>query len=110
MYNINEKLVIAVIEHESQFRQYVVSETNDRGYMQLNPDSFPQYSLDELFDPRINISEGVKYLAKMRRQCPHKVDDTFIICYNLGVTGGSRVKHPKLFKYYKETMKLVNRE
>lgn len=106
MYNINPAMVVAIIQTESQFNERALSYTNDRGYMQLNPKSFPQYKADDLYNPEINIREGVKYLAQMRKECSHKLDDTWLICFNLGVNKAKLVKHPKLFPYYRK-VKLV---
>lgn len=100
MYNVNPMLVVAVIEHESNYNQYATGKVaNERGYMQLNPKSFPEYKPDQLYNSEINIREGVKYLAKMKKECKHKLDNDFITCYNLGIKKGNKVRYPKLWKY-----------
>lgn len=101
-YKLEPKLVQAVIKQESNFNQYAIGPIGEVGYMQVRP----EYSKEaNLFDTRVNVKEGVRLLAEARKKCTHKQDYTFLVCYNAGLTGGSRIKNPKDTNYYKKVMR-----
>jgi hypothetical protein len=102
LYNVDPHLVMAVIETESNFNVQAVGAKGEVGLMQLMPSSFPQFKKKDLFKPELNIALGIKHLADMKTECKHKLDKTFIVCYNLGAPKGNKIKHPKLFAYYKK--------
>ena len=63
--NIEPKLMLAIIEHESRFQTDVVSATHDYGLCQINRchlDKFYSEYGDNIFDPYANISYGVDLL------------------------------------------------
>lgn len=105
-FNINPKVVIAVIKTESAFKTRAVGPVGEIGLMQVRP-KYSKYSQAQLFNPVINLTEGLRMLSNAKKRCRHQVDLTWIICYNLGVTGGSRVKYPKKFEYYKRIMEML---
>lgn len=104
MYNVEPRLVVAIVQAESAFNEKAVGKAGEIGLMQLMPEFFPGYTEEQLYQPEINIRLGVEHLAKSMRECRHKLDNTWIVCYNLGVKGGSKVRHPKKWKYYKRVM------
>lgn len=64
--NIDPKLMLAIIEHESRFQPDVVSATHDYGLCQINRchlDKFYSEYGDNIFDPYANISYGVDLLS-----------------------------------------------
>lgn len=99
IYGIQPEISISVVEVESQFRPSVVGITGDVGLFQLQPASFPQYSIKQLKDPKLNIELGIKYLAKMKKECNHKKNNEWLVCYNFGKRNAKKVKHPELFPY-----------
>ncbi|WP_245636678.1 lytic transglycosylase domain-containing protein [Azospirillum thiophilum] len=61
-YGIDPALVLAVIQAESAFRTDAVSPKDASGLMQLIPDTADRFGVGDIFDPRENITGGVKYL------------------------------------------------
>nr|WP_209988838.1 transglycosylase SLT domain-containing protein [Azospirillum picis] len=61
-YGIDPALVLAVIQAESAFRTNAVSPKDAAGLMQLIPDTADRFGVGDVFDPRQNITGGVKYL------------------------------------------------
>ena len=71
---VDENLVFAIIKRESNFRPNAVSHADARGLMQLMPDTaidvsqrmgIYNFSVDELFDPAVNIRFGVWYIRHL---------------------------------------------
>jgi hypothetical protein len=52
-------------------------------------------------DENINIKEGVKYLAKMKKECKYNNNNEWVICYNVGKNYKKTINHPELFPYVK---------
>lgn len=103
---IEPELVMSIIETESSFNQYAVGlPEGSIGYMQLNPKWYKQYSKKELLDTETNIRLGVAHLAAAKKDCKFKKKNTWVICYNTGVTGATKIKYPLKNKYYKKVMK-----
>ena len=61
-YGVDPGLVLAVIQAESAFRTDAVSPKEAAGLMQLIPDTADRFGVGNVFDPRENITGGVKYL------------------------------------------------
>lgn len=61
-YGIDPALVLAVIQAESAFRTDAVSPKDAAGLMQLIPDTADRFGVGNVFDPKQNITGGVKYL------------------------------------------------
>ncbi|ANC91414.1 murein transglycosylase [Azospirillum humicireducens] len=61
-YGVDPALVLAVIQAESAFRTDAVSPKDAAGLMQLIPDTADRFGVGNVFDPRENITGGVKYL------------------------------------------------
>lgn len=101
-YGVDPQIAISVAAVESQFNSTVIGVTGDIGVYQLNPRSFPEYTVKQLQDPRLNIELGVKYLAKVKRECSHQEGVTWLICWNYGKQNAKKVKHPQLFPYVKK--------
>jgi soluble lytic murein transglycosylase-like protein len=58
-------LVNAVIRVESGYDSTAVSPKGARGLRQLMPATGRQYGALDLFDPKVNIDAGVRYLKKL---------------------------------------------
>lgn len=68
-YNIPPEIVIAMIERESQFKQYAIGDDGrSLGLMQIQPKHHIQRMIDlgctDLFDPVQNVTVGIDILAE----------------------------------------------
>ncbi|WP_404408718.1 lytic transglycosylase domain-containing protein [Jeotgalibacillus malaysiensis] len=64
-YQVPEKLVRSVIQHESNFNPDAVSHAGASGLMQLMPGTAKWLGVKNIFDPVENVNGGVKYLRDM---------------------------------------------
>nr|DAQ32534.1 MAG TPA: hypothetical protein [Caudoviricetes sp.] len=87
--DIPPSLVIAVIDHESEFESDAISATYDYGLMQINECNHEwlseTYGITDFLDPRQNILAGVKILGQLYRKYdnPHDI----AMAYNMGESG-----------------------
>lgn len=102
-FDIKPELAVAIARTESSLRPNVIGSVGEVGLFQIRP-KYSKYTAEELKNPVINITEGMRFLQFAKKHCKSKVDFTWINCYNLGVTGGSNLKYPKKFEYYKKVM------
>lgn len=85
-YDLNWKLVIALIEQESEFETNVISDTGDYGLMQINKSNHEWLSetlgVTDFLDAKQNIRAGVFVLRKLFE----KYDSTskVLMAYNMG--------------------------
>ena len=72
--NIDPNLVYAIIKNESNFRANAVSHAGASGLMQLMEDTavwaseqmgFYEFTVDDIFNPEVNIRIGVWYIAHL---------------------------------------------
>jgi soluble lytic murein transglycosylase-like protein len=61
-HGVDPKLIFAVMNQESSFKQRAVSPKGACGYMQLMPGTARRFGVTDIFDPAQNIDAGVKYL------------------------------------------------
>jgi len=61
-YGVDERLVHAVIEAESNYQPRARSRTGAKGLMQLMPATARQYAVGDPYDPKANIDAGVRHL------------------------------------------------
>lgn len=99
-YGISPDVSLAVARNESNFNPNSISKSGDLGVFQLRAKSFPNYTKKQLLDPKTNITLGIKYLVKMKKECVFKNDNKFVICYNVGARKAQIIKHPDLHPYY----------
>jgi soluble lytic murein transglycosylase-like protein len=100
---IDPTITNAVIKVESDWDNFAVGNAGDSGLMQIRHQFVPE-SQQQLFNSCTNISRGVSLLKKAKDNCKHKLNNTWLVCYNLGLRGGSRLRHPARFIYYKKIM------
>lgn len=72
--------------------------------MQIRHQFVPE-TKHQLFQSCTNIMRGTAILAEAKKKCKHTIDETWIVCFNLGITGGSKIRFPKKWKYYKKVMR-----
>jgi soluble lytic murein transglycosylase-like protein len=102
-FNIDGNLAVSIAQHESKLNPNAIGTHKEVGLFQVRP-QYSKYTAKQLHNPRINILEGLRILAEAKSKCKHKIDKTYVVCYNLGKAGGSRIKYPKQFSYYKKIM------
>ncbi|SHK55242.1 lytic transglycosylase domain-containing protein [Paramaledivibacter caminithermalis] len=85
-FNIKPSLILAVIKLESNFNKYEVGKHNDRGYMQIIPDTEKwlakkyghrlglKYDPKRIFEPEYNIGLGVIYLSILKESYGENYD------------------------------------
>lgn len=80
-YDIDIRLVHAVIEQESNYQARARSKKGARGLMQLMPDTARQYGVRNSYDPKSNLEAGVRHLKDLmsRLDLP-----TALAAYNAG--------------------------
>jgi soluble lytic murein transglycosylase len=65
IYNLEEPLLRAVMEVESDYNRYAVSSAGARGLMQLMPETMVYVGVGNPWDPKQNIMGGAKYLKEL---------------------------------------------
>ena len=80
-YQMDARLVHAVIEQESNYEARARSKKGARGLMQLMPDTARQYGVRNSYDPKSNLEAGVRHLKDLmsRLDLP-----TALAAYNAG--------------------------
>lgn len=103
LHGIDPRITQAVINVESSGNPFAMGSKGDSGLMQIRHKFVPETE-KQLLQACTNVRRGVSILKKAKQRCKHKKDKTWLVCYNLGITGGSRIKHPSSFIYYKKIM------
>ncbi len=92
-FDVEESLVYAIIRTESKFDEEAVSSVGARGLMQMTDtalewirfrsDEFDDVTMDDMFDPAINIRCGVYFLSLLEEM--FEDENTVIAAYNAGL-------------------------
>ncbi|MBN2795417.1 MAG: transglycosylase SLT domain-containing protein [Clostridia bacterium] len=97
-YDIRPSLILGIMDLESNFNQYLVGTSQDRGYMQIIPGTEKwlakaygeelglTYNPENIFDPEYNIALAVKYLSVLDEQYKGNVTK-MLTSYNRGDAG-----------------------
>jgi soluble lytic murein transglycosylase-like protein len=64
-YDVDARLIHAVIEQESNYQARARSKKGARGLMQLMPSTARQYGVSNSYDPRSNVEAGVRHLKAL---------------------------------------------
>ncbi|MCX6561834.1 MAG: lytic transglycosylase domain-containing protein [Candidatus Aminicenantes bacterium] len=92
-------LIHAVIQAESAYNRWAVSEAGAQGLMQLMPATAAFYGVADVFEPVQNIEGGVRYLKDLDRLYDGRTD-LILAAYN---AGQAAVEKYKGIPPYKET-------
>lgn len=100
---VDSRVALAVAKVESNYDHKAISaDRHDYGVFQLRAKYYPEFSKKELLNPHTNIVLGLITLKQMRKECPHKLDKAWTICFNRGIAGAKKVKYPEKDKYVKK--------
>lgn len=109
-HGVDAKLVRAVIQVESAYRNTARSRKGAMGLMQLMPDTARQYGVKDPYDPASNIEGGVKYLKALLQRLPR---DLALAAYNAGEAAVQRAKgippYPETRNYVSQVIQLLGR-
>jgi len=103
LYEIDERLLIAVARRESDFRRKLVSPVGARGVMQLMPATAKWLGVRDSFDPRQNIFGGARYLKILQKMFDGDLD-LMLAAYN---AGPATVRRHRGIPSYRETRAYV---
>jgi soluble lytic murein transglycosylase-like protein len=81
-YDVDKKLVMAVIDVESGFNAAAVSTAGAQGLMQIMPETGRDLDLEDPFDPSENIDAGIRYLRYLLDTFPDR--RLAVAAYNAG--------------------------
>lgn len=81
-YDVDKKLVMAVIDVESGFNAAAVSPVGAQGLMQIMPETGKDLDLDDPFNPSENIDAGIRYLKYLLDTFPDR--RLAVAAYNAG--------------------------
>jgi soluble lytic murein transglycosylase-like protein len=82
-FDLDPKLVLAMISVESAFQAEAISSANARGLMQLIPATATRFGVRDVFDPADNLRGGMAYLQWLLRRFEGNVT-LALAAYNAG--------------------------
>lgn len=91
-YELDPKLLHAVIGTESAYNPFAISPKGARGLMQLMPATAARFSVDDPFDARENILGGSRYLRSLMGLFNQDVE-LALAAYNAGEQNVIRYGH-----------------
>ena len=104
-YNIEPRLVLAIIQQESRFNARARSHKGAIGLMQLLPETASRFGVSNIYNPEQNIKGGVRYLSWLLNE--YRGDVALALAgYNAGEKAVDRYKG---IPPYKETQNYVKR-
>lgn len=99
---IDPLLATKMAKIESNMNPDAISKTGDGGLFQLNDRAHKFHNNEWRFIPVINTAIAMSVLGKLKSSCTHKLVDSYVLCYNLGKYGASKIKHPYKHPYYRK--------
>lgn len=88
-------LVMAMVEHESQFNPEIISKTNDYGLLQINAVNHEtlaeQYRTADMLNPYQNIFCGMKIIGSYVKQYDGDYTKA-LMAYNMGAYGAAKAQ------------------
>jgi hypothetical protein len=102
LYGVDSDLAIKLAKIESNFNPKAMSKTKDGGLFQLNTRYHKFHNPNWIFDIEINSHRAMKTLANLKTKCNLKFKNHFVLCYNMGTRGASKLKNPNNQTYIKK--------
>jgi len=99
---IDPNMAFQVARVESNMNPDAVSRTQDGGLYQLNRNSYKFHNEKWRFRPDINMAIALNSIRKLKATCSHKMSNSYMLCYNMGIVGARKVKFPFKHPYYKK--------
>ena len=107
LYKVDEALVRAVIEVESDFNRYAVSYAGARGLMQLMPETMKHLGVKNPWDPEQNVQAGTRYLKRLLSRFSGN-KELALAAYNAGLNNvlkyGAVPPYPQTENYVRKVM------
>jgi soluble lytic murein transglycosylase-like protein len=107
---VDARLVRAVIQVESAYRNTARSRKGAMGLMQLMPETARQYGVKDPYDPAANIEGGIKHLKTLLQRLPR---DLALAAYNAGEGAVERFHgippYPETRSYVAQIVQLLGR-
>ena len=104
-FDVDSRLLKAMIKAESDFDPRAVSRKGAMGLMQIMPENFKMLNLKNPFDPWQNIRAGAQYFKQLYKRFNGKLALS-LAAYNAGPTAVDRYKN---IPPYQETEEYVRR-
>ena len=106
MFGVDPNIAMAVVQTESNYNVNAVGSLGEVGLFQIRPE-YTTFTKKELKDPNVNIIVGIIKLRDAKNNCSHKKNNSWLVCYNAGVEGAKKIKHPDNFSYVMKINKIV---
>ena len=109
IYRMDEALIRAVMEVESDYNRYAISSAGARGLMQLMPQTALQLGVRNIWDPQQNVQAGTAYLKRFIRRYSGNME-LALAAYNAGPNAvlkyGQVPPYPQTMNYVQKVMRL----
>lgn len=99
---IDPQLAFQVAKTESSMNPNAISCTGDGGLFQLNNRSYKFHNEKWRFIPVVNIAVALNSLRILKKTCKHRLNNSYVLCYNMGERGASKIKFPYKQTYYQK--------
>jgi soluble lytic murein transglycosylase-like protein len=105
-FDLDPRLIRAVIQAESAFDPWAVSRAGAQGLMQLMPELSKEFGVNDPFDPRQNILGGAEYLKRLLDRFDGNME-LALASYNAGPTVVARYAAIPPFKETRRYVKTI---
>ncbi len=109
IYSMDEALIRAVMEVESDYNRFAISSAGARGLMQLMPQTALHLGVRNVWDPRQNIHAGTAYLKRFIGRFSGNME-LALAAYNAGpnavIAYGQIPPYPQTVNYVRKVMRL----
>ena len=102
IYGIDPTLSFQMARVESNMNPKAFSNTKDGGLFQLNSNYYKFHNTSWIFNTETNTALAMKRLSILKNECSHKMNNYYLLCYNMGIKGAKKIKHPKNQSYIKK--------